>query len=117
MIIVDHNDLDKYSRTLKDVSAPIAQRVDSLFCMRSFEELRAVDELIEAFGIEQHSDLLRHEICYCLGQMDNSPEHITKIQAFLERVVESGDAHIVVHEAVEALAALGRCVLDVPMRR
>ena len=41
-----------------------------------------------------------------MGQMDKTPEHIEKIQAFLERVVESGDAQIVVHEAVEALGNL-----------
>ena len=106
MIIVDHTDLEKYSGTLKDVNAPIAQRVDSLFCLRSFDDISAVDALVEAFGIEQHSDLLRHEICYCMGQMDKTPEHIQKIQAFLERVIESGDAQIVVHEAVEALGNL-----------
>ena len=38
--------------------------------------------------------------------MDNSPEHVAKIQEFLERVVGSGDAQIVVHEAVEALGNL-----------
>ena len=79
MIIVDHNDLSRYSTTLKDTGAPIAQRVDSLFCLRSFDELEAVDALIEAFAIEQNSDLLRHEICYCLGQMDKTPEHVAKI--------------------------------------
>lgn len=52
MIIVDHSDLDKYARVLQDVSAPIAERVDSLFCLRSFEELKAVDALVEAFAIE-----------------------------------------------------------------
>ena len=38
--------------------------------------------------------------------MNNSPEHVAKIQEFLERVVGSGDAQIVVHEAVEALGNL-----------
>ena len=46
MIIVDTSDLNKYSQTLSDVKAPIAERVDSLFCLRSFEELEAVDALI-----------------------------------------------------------------------
>ena len=103
MIIVDHSDLNRYAGTLKDLSAPIAERVDSLFCLRSFEPVEAVDALIEAFGIEQHSDLLRHEICYCLGQMDNSPDHIAKITAFLETIMEGDYPQIVVHEAVEAL--------------
>ena len=46
MIIVDHNDLDQYASVLKDTQAPIAERVDSLFCLRSFEQLEAVDALI-----------------------------------------------------------------------
>ena len=88
MIIVDHNDLNKYAEVLKNVEAPITERVDSLFCLRSFEQIEAVDALIEAFRIERRSDLLLHEICYCLGQMDNSPAHVAKIIEFLEAVVE-----------------------------
>jgi len=38
--------------------------------------------------------------------MDNSPEHVAKIQAFLEQVLVSGSAQIIVHEAVEALGNL-----------
>ena len=63
----------------------------------------AIDVMIEAFHIEQFSDLLRHEICYCLGQMNNSPEHAAKIQDFLALVVEGNYPAIVTHEAVEAL--------------
>ena len=88
------------------MKAPIAERVDALFCLRSFEQIEAVDALIEAFGVEQHSELLKHEICYCLGQMDNSPDHIAKIQKFLEYIVEGDFADIIVHEAVEALGNL-----------
>ena len=52
MILVDHEDLNKYATCLKDVNAPIPERTDSLFCLRSFKEIEAVDALIEAFGIE-----------------------------------------------------------------
>ena len=103
MIIVDHNDLQKYATVLKDVNAPIAERTDSLFCLRSFPGVDAIDVMIEAFHIQQFSDLLRHEICYCLGQMNNSPEHVAKIQNFLETVVEGNYPAIVTHEAIEAL--------------
>ena len=103
MIIVDHSDAAKYAAVLKDVNAPIAERTDSLFCLRSFPDLEAIDALIDAFHIEQFSDLLRHEICYCLGQMNNSPEHAAKIQDFLGTVVEGNYPAIVTHEAVEAL--------------
>ena len=79
MIIVDHTDMEQYSKVLCDVNAQIAERVDCLFCLRSFEQVEAVDELIKAFEIEQKSELLKHEICYCLGQMNNSEEHNKKI--------------------------------------
>ena len=35
--------------------------------------------------------------------MDKTPEHVAKIQAFLEQIVEGNYAQIIVHEAVEAL--------------
>jgi deoxyhypusine monooxygenase len=70
--IVDHTDIDKYSETLCNLQAPIAQRVDALFCLKSFEDIKAVNVLMKAFEIEKSSELLRHEICYCLGQMDKS---------------------------------------------
>ena len=38
--------------------------------------------------------------------MDNSPDHIAKIQKFLEYIVEGDFADIIVHEAVEALGNL-----------
>ena len=67
MIFVDHNDMNKYIENLCDEGAPIVERVDSLFCMRSFEQIEAVDGLIKAFYSEKKSELLLHEICYCLG--------------------------------------------------
>ena len=67
MIIVEQENLGKYAQNLCNTQAPIAERVDSLFCLRSFDKIEAVDALIEAFNIEQHSELLKHEICYCLG--------------------------------------------------
>ena len=42
--------------------------------------------------------MLKHEICYCLGQMDKSEAHNVLIQAFLERIIFEDHASIVVHE-------------------
>ena len=58
MIIVDQTDINKYAEVLCDINAPIAERVDSLFCLRSFEELEALDVLFKAFEIEKKSELL-----------------------------------------------------------
>jgi hypothetical protein len=62
--------------------------VDSLFCLRAFDEVEAVDGLIKAFHIEKKSELLLHEICYCLGQMNTSPERVVKITEFLEMLID-----------------------------
>jgi deoxyhypusine monooxygenase len=46
--------------------------------------------LIKAFHCEKKSELLMHEICYCLGQLNRSPEHVAKIRDFLEMLI-AGD--------------------------
>lgn len=79
MIIIDHAKVPEYATTLQDTAAPIADRVSTLFCLRTVGSIESIDALIKAFYDEARSDLLRHEICYCLGQMDKSPEHIHKI--------------------------------------
>ena len=104
MIIVDTENPSLYIESLCNINEPIAKRVDSLFCLRSFKEIEAIDGLIKAFHTEKKSELLLHEICYCMGQMDNSPDHIAKIVPFLEMVIDADYPQIVIHEAVEALA-------------
>ena len=103
MILIDHDKVPEYAATLQDLSQLIAKRVSSLWCLRTVASLEAVEALFKAFEIEQKSELLKHEICYCLGQMDKSPEHVEKIQAFLEQVLDGDHPKIVLHEAVEAL--------------
>lgn len=106
MIIINHDKEPEYAQTLQDLKAPMAERVNALFCLRTISSLTSIDALIKAFNEEPSSELLLHEICYCLGQMTSSPEHIKKIQAFLEKVVDSDHPKIVLHEAVEALGNL-----------
>eukprot|EP00347_Sterkiella_histriomuscorum_P019136 403342811 len=103
MIIIDSEKVPEYAATLQDIEQPIAKRVSSLWCLRTVASLEAVEGLFKAFEIEQKSELLKHEICYALGQMDKSPEHVQKIQDFLEKVLDGDYPKIVLHEAVEAL--------------
>lgn len=72
MITVDHQNLLEYEKVLSDKDANIADRVDSLFCIKSFQEVEAVQSLIRSFHCEKKSELLRHEICYVLGQMNKT---------------------------------------------
>ncbi|CDW84373.1 deoxyhypusine hydroxylase [Stylonychia lemnae] len=103
MIWIDHDKVSEYAATLQDLTLPIPKRVSSLWCLRTVSSLECLDALFRAFEIEQSSELLKHEICYALGQMDKSPEHIEKIQNFLEKVLDEDHPKIVLHEAVEAL--------------
>ena len=79
MISVDKDDLKKYETVLSDTSAPISDRVDSLFCMKAFNEVEAVEAIIRSFHCEKKSELLKHEICYCLGQMNKTEAHVKVI--------------------------------------
>ena len=108
MIYVDLDDVKKYEQILSDTAAPIADRIDSLFCLKAFPGVEAVDALARSFYKEPKSELLKHEICYCLGQMNKTEEHVKKIKVFLEDVIDEKNKYqeIVVHEAVEALGNL-----------
>ena len=68
--------------------------------------MEGITALIDAFGIEKESDLLLHEICYCLGQMNHDEERTKAIEEFLEQVISGSHSSIVTHEAVEAYGNL-----------
>jgi deoxyhypusine monooxygenase len=91
---------------LLNPSIPIRQRMDALFKLRTIASLEAVKALEETLITEPSSDLLRHEVCYCLGQMTNSEENKLEITNFLyKEVFENPKKYepIVLHEAAEAL--------------
>jgi len=67
MITVDLSNLYQYEETLSNPENNMADRVDSLFCIKAFNDIEAIDSLIRAFNKEEHSQLLKHEICYLLG--------------------------------------------------
>ena len=67
MIIIHNEKEPEYAATLRDLKAPVAERVNALFCLRTISSLTSVDALIQAFKEEPKSELILHEICYCLG--------------------------------------------------
>ena len=118
-MFVDLEDIPRYEKVLGDPSANIADRVDSLFSLKAFKEPESVDAIIRSFWKEKNSELLKHEICYCLGQMNKSPEHNSRIQKFLEQIIDekAGFEDIVIHEAFEALGNLGQEGTVAPLKR
>ncbi|KAI5095265.1 deoxyhypusine hydroxylase [Silurus meridionalis] len=94
-------DVTAVGRILVDVQQELSTRFRALFTLRNLGGGEAVKWISQAFSDE--SALLKHELAYCLGQMQDE-----RAIPVLERVL--GDAEqepMVRHEAGEALGAIG----------
>jgi deoxyhypusine monooxygenase len=86
---------------LLDTGLPMFQRMRAVFALRNAGGAAAVEALCAAF--QDPSALLRHEIAYVLGQMQD-PHAVPTLIEVLSRQSE----HVMVrHEAAEALGAIG----------
>ena len=93
--------VEKLRDTLCDEGEKMFQRMRALFALRNIGGKPAVDSLADAF--DSSSALLKHEIAYVLGQMqdDNAVPHL------IERLEDLEEDVMVRHEAAEALGAIG----------
>ena len=90
-----------WSASLCNESLPMFQRMRSVFSLRNDGSDQACLSLCSGFSAS--SALLRHELAYVLGQMQND----VALPALIERLSDL-DEHIMVrHEAAEALGAIG----------
>jgi deoxyhypusine monooxygenase len=55
---------------LKDVNKPLAERYRALFTLRNIGGQTAIDSIAACF--QDESALLKHELAYCLGQMQDN---------------------------------------------
>ena len=84
------------------------QRVRALFALRNIGGTDSVDALAAAY--DSKSALLKHEIAYVMGQMQD-PHAVPHL---IERLEDGEEDVMVRHEAAEALGAIGdRTALDV----
>ncbi|KAI8989395.1 armadillo-type protein [Pilobolus umbonatus] len=82
-------------------NTPLAERFRSLFTLKNLADNKSIDIIAKAFVDD--SDLLKHELAYCLGQIKNP-----RANDVLTRVLEDKKEHEMVrHEAAEALGAIG----------
>lgn len=89
-------------QVVQDLNAPIAQRMRSVFYLRTIGGEDAVKALCNALTIPGGTTLFRHEIAYVLGQME-AKEAIPTLIAVLR---DGADDPIVRHECGEALGAI-----------
>ena len=100
-------ELDTLTQQLCDEDQPMFQRMRAVFALRNQRTDEACLALCQGFS--STSALLRHEIAYVLGQMQN-PAALPTLTARLEDENE----HVMVrHEAAEAMGAIGdRSVIE-----
>jgi HEAT repeat protein len=79
MIILCHWEAPKNAAILLDPEKSFGDRIGALFNLQVIGTLEAVEALILAFEKEEKSDFIRHQICFCLGQMSNGEEHAKRI--------------------------------------
>lgn len=93
--------VESVGSVLNDPSNSLAERFRALFTLRNIATPEAIDQICSCFA--DPSALLKHELAYCLGQIQSERALPT-----LVRVLEDeGENSMVRHEAGEAMAAIG----------
>nr|CAD7431522.1 unnamed protein product [Timema monikensis] len=88
-------------QVLNDPNRPLKERFRALFTLKNIGGSTAINCINQCFN--DSSALLKHELAYCLGQMQDS-----KAIPFLKSVLQdTSQEPMVRHEAGEALGAIG----------
>jgi len=93
--------ITKVGELLNNPERPLKERFRALFTLKSIGGEEAINLIAEAFN--DKSALLKHEVAYCLGQLQD-PLAIPILTAVLQ---DDSREPIVRHEAAEALGAIG----------
>lgn len=96
-----NSDVLQLKGVLCDENTRMFLRMRALFSLRNLGGEDAVDAL--AAGFFSKSALLKHEIAYVLGQMQDSHA----LDCLIERLADGDEDVMVRHEAAEALGAIG----------
>ena len=96
------NTVDQLGRILRNSEIPLHQRFRALFTLRNLNGTRAIEAIGATFKTDD-SALLKHELAYCLGQM----QHVHALPILTEVLENIHEHPMVRHEAAEALGALG----------
>ena len=97
----NEKDVEALKQVLNDEKERMFVRMRSVFALRNIGGKEAVEALCSGFS--SASALLRHELAYVLGQMQDS-----RALPALNSRLEDLDEHVMVrHEAAEAMGAIG----------
>ncbi|RZF44651.1 hypothetical protein LSTR_LSTR000603 [Laodelphax striatellus] len=102
--------IDKISQVLRDQERPLKERFRALFTLKNIGGDRCITWIKCCF--KDPSALLKHELAYCLGQMQD----VNAIPILIDVLKDQKQEPMVRHEAAEALGAIGGesayCVLE-----
>ena len=93
--------LEKLNRILIDEDEEMFERMRAVFSLRNDRSNESV--IILSHGFDSNSALLKHEIAYVMGQMQNE----IAIPYLIERLEDEKEHVMVRHEAAEAIGAIG----------
>nr|ACO11218.1 Deoxyhypusine hydroxylase [Caligus rogercresseyi] len=96
-------ELEKIGGVLRDPSRPLKERFRAVFTLRGLGGKTALDIMLKTIQ-EDTSELLKHEIAYVMGQMQDP----AAIEGLIDIPNGPKMEPIVRHEAAEALGALGK---------
>ena len=106
----DGGKVSEWRKVICDEDERMFQRMRALFALRNEGGPEAIDALDAAYSSK--SALLKHEIAYVMGQMQDS----YAVPCLIERLSDHDEDLMVRHEAAEALGAIGdRAAIDTLM--
>ncbi|EFN82005.1 Deoxyhypusine hydroxylase [Harpegnathos saltator] len=101
MAPASEDDILTIGSVLNDSAKPLTERFQALFALKDIGGATAINQIHACF--KDQSALLKHELAYCLGQMQDAAA-ISILTSVLEDLSQEP---IVRHEAGEALGAIG----------
>lgn len=94
---VDDAKIVAIGAVLNDAGRPLKERFRALFTLRNINGPIAIAQICLCFGDD--SALLKHELAYCLGQMQNE----SAIEPLIAVLADVGQEPMVRHEAGKLL--------------
>lgn len=95
------DNVKKLNSILIDEDARMFERMRVVFSLRNMNSSESIKSLSN--GFKSNSALLKHEIAYVMGQMQNK----AALPYLIERLEDESEHVMVRHEAAEAIGAIG----------
>lgn len=101
MVEINEEQILAIGHVLRSKDRPLKERFRALFTLRNIGGCKAIAEIQNC--LKDESALLKHELAYCLGQMQD----IHAIPVLVDVLKDVNQEPMVRHEAGEALGAIG----------